>query len=212
MKKIILLIICILCLCGCSNLNKENIDSVVADTSVTNMTNQYRTGYKYYLPVNMKSIYSNKLNEVITDSNNKYYLYVDLVSYFEKQDISFTENSNYYYSKPLNIDNNKGFLEISVKNDKYLIEIMYNYAKIEVMVDEDNINEAVANSLVILTSIRYNDDIIKNMIGEDILNYSEEKFTIFDSTVEDSNFLEYVQEYDNYNEEENEVPDYDLIN
>jgi hypothetical protein len=49
------------------------------------------------------------------------------------------------------------------------------------------------------------------MIGEDILNYSEEEFTIFDTTVKDSNFLEYVQEYDNY-DSDTDVPDYDLIN
>jgi len=201
-------------MCGCTKLNNENIDNVIADAidARLDLTNQYRTGFKYYLPTNMSIINSARLNEVLSNGNDKYYLYVDLVSYYEKQDLEYEEKQDVYYSKTLNIDNKKGYLEINVKNDKYLIEIMYNYAKIEVMVDKDSINETVANCLVILSSIKYNDNIIKNMMGEDILNYSEEKFSIFDENrTNDSNFLEYVQEYDNYNEE-NKVYDYDLIN
>jgi len=118
-------------------------------------------------------------------------------------------NENAYYFKEFNYDNKKGFVEINVNNEKYLIEIMYNYAKIELIVDKDDINEVVANSLVILSSIEFNKDIIENMMGEDILNYSEEKFSIFDNNTKDSNFLEYVQEYDTY---KSEIPDYDLIN
>ena len=214
MKRILLLIITIFCMCGCTKLNNENIDNVIADAidARLDLTNQYRTGFKYYLPTNMSIINSARLNEVLSNGNDKYYLYVDLVSYYEKQDLEYEEKQDVYYSKTLNIDNKKGYLEINVKNDKYLIEIMYNYAKIEVMVDKDSINETVANCLVILSSIKYNDNIIKNMMGEDILNYSEEKFSIFDENrTNDSNFLEYVQEYDNYNEE-NKVYDYDLIN
>ena len=44
---------------------------------------------------------------------------------------------------------------------------------------------------------------------EDVLNYSEETFNIFETNSNDSNFLKVVEEYDNYNEDE--VPDYDLI-
>ena len=87
---------------------------------------------------------------------------------------------------------------------------MYNYAKIEVMVDKDMINETIANSLIILSSIKYNDDIINNLMGKNILNYREETFTIFDKEKNDSDFLEVIQEYDKYNEPK--IPDYDLIN
>lgn len=35
-----------------------------------------------------------------------------------------------------------GYVEVNLlKNDKYLVEIMYNYAKIEVIVDKSNLNE-----------------------------------------------------------------------
>ena len=215
MKKIMFLLVIMFCLAGCTNIKKASIDTIVETVikSKVVLSNEYRTGFKYYLPSNMTSIKSERANEVLTNGKDKYYLYVDLISYLDNADFDYKINSNAYYSKLINYNNKKGYLEIFVNNDKYLIEIMYNYAKIEVIVDKDNINEAVANSLVVLSSINYNRDIIENMLGEDILNYSEEKFSIFDETAKDSNFLEYVQEYDNYNDNKsNEVPDYDLIN
>ena len=109
----------------------------------------------------------------------------------------------------INYNNKSGYVEVNVKNDKYLIEIMYNYAKIEVIVNSNDIASAITNSLIILTSVNYNDDIIDNLLEEDVLNYSEETFNIFETNSNDSNFLKVVEEYDNYNEDE--VPDYDLI-
>jgi hypothetical protein len=91
---------------------------------------------------------------------------------------------------------------------------MYNYAKIEVIVDKDDINKAVTNSLIVLSTIKYNKDIIKNMMDEDILSFNEETFSIFNTNGKDSNFLEYVQEYGNYEgtDDNDEVHDYDLVN
>ena len=212
MKKLLLIIV-IFSLCGCVNINKSNPDEIVETTinSKIKLSNQYRTGFKYYLPVNLNSIKSSKSNEVLTNGIEKYYLYVDLIRFYDGINYDFRVNDNAYYSRIFEHDNEKGYLEINVNNNKYLIEIIYNYAKIEVIVDKDKINEAVTNSIIILSSIQYNRDILANMLGEDILNYSEEKFSIFDTNVNDSNFLEYVQEYDNYNRE-TDLPDYDLIN
>ena len=211
MKKVLLLIIIVLCLTGCTNLKKTDIDTIVKETteSKLKLSNQIRTGYKYYLPSNLNSIKALKMNEIISKDNVRYYLFIDLVSYYYGQEINYTVNDQAYYHKEFTHDKQKGYIEINVNNDKYLIEIIYNYAKIEVIVDKDNINEAVANSLIILSSINYNKNIIENLLGEDVLNYSEEKFSIFDSKTKDSNFLEYVQEYDTY---KSEIPDYDLIN
>ena len=214
MKKFLIFIVMLFSLCACTNIKHANIDTIIADAtqSELNLVNEYRTGYKYYLPTNINVNKSVPLNEILFDGKNYYYLFVDLVSYHDKVKLDYKEKSNIYYSKAISFNEKTGYLEISVNNDKYLIEIMYNYAKIEVMVDKDSINEAVANSMTILSSIMYNDEIIDNMMGDDILNYSEEKFSIFDdNTVKDSNFLEYVQEYDNY-DSKNNVPDYDLRN
>lgn len=211
MKKLIIFIVLLFILTGCTNLNETNIDTIIKNIteSKIKITNEYRTGYKYYLPTNLNVIKSTKMNEIISSHNQKYYLYVDLVGYYYKKEITNENNPNAYYQKDFTYDNKKGFIEINVKNQKYLIEIMYNYAKIELIVDKSNINEAVANSLIILSSIEFNKNIIENMMGEDILNFSEEKFSIFDNNTKDSNFLEYIQEYDTY---KSEIPDYDLIN
>ena len=211
MKKLIIFIISIFILTGCTNINKTNIDTITKNIteSKIKLNNEYRTGYIYYLPTNLNVIKSTKMNEIIVGNNQKYYLFVDLVGYYYQKEITHENNPNAYYQKEFIYDNKKGFIEINVKNQKYLIEIMYNYAKIELIVDKNNINEAVANSLIILSSIKFNKDIIENMMGEDILNFSEEKFSIFDTNTKDSNFLEYVQEYDTY---KSEIPDYDLIN
>lgn len=207
MKKYIL-VITLLLLCGCTNINNASVQDITKEVlgSKINSYNEYRTGYKYYLPQGLNVNSSKKYNEILNDDKYKYYLYVDLVSYLKKTELSYKVNENAYLSMTLD---DKGYLEINEKNDKYLIEIMYNYAKIEVIVNSNDIASAITNSLIILTSVNYNDDIIDNLLEEDVLNYSEETFNIFETNSNDSNFLKVVEEYDNYNEDE--VPDYDLI-
>lgn len=213
MKKLILLLFGIILLSGCTNINNTEINKIIDEvqTSPVKAINQYRTGYKYFLPSNLNVLKYERFNEVISDENIKYYLYVDLISYYNKVDISFKANENSYYSKSINYDKNKGYVLIKQKNEKYLIEIIYNYAKIEVIVDKDHINMAITNSMIILSTIKYNNDVIKNMLEEDSLNYSEETFSLFDHDNGESNFLEVVEEYGTYEEDENDVPDYDLI-
>ena len=88
---------------------------------------------------------------------------------------------------------------------------MYNYAKIEVIVDEKNINLAVSYAVSILRSIEYNDNIIANLLGDDVLSYQEEAYNIFNTeSSESSNVLKAIEE-DKYVEEES-IKDTDLIN
>lgn len=212
MKKIIILILSITLLCGCTKIDNNNIEQIINKiiSSKSNNANEYKNGYKFYLPSNLMIDKINERNIVFRENGLKYYMFVDIVSYYHKVENSYKIKDNAYMSKLINYDNKSGYIEINLKNDKYLIEIMYNYAKIEVMVDKDMINETIANSLIILSSIKYNDDIIDNLMGENILNYREETFTIFDKEKNDSDFLEVIQEYDKYNEPK--IPDYDLIN
>ena len=205
MKKIIILILSIALLCGCTKIDNNNIEQIINKviSSKSNNANQYKNGYKFYLPSNLIIDKINERNIVFREDDLKYYMFVDIVSYYHKV------KDNAYMSKLINYDNKSGYIEINEKNDKYLIEIMYNYAKIEVIVDSNNIANAIANSLIILSSVEYNDDIVANLLEEDVLNYSEESFNIFETNSNDSNFLKVVEEYDNYNEDE--VPDYDLI-
>lgn len=211
MKKLIILIVCFTLLCGCTKINNDNINNIINSvvSSDNDRANQYRNGYKFYLPNNLSTIKIDDKNNVFKENDIKYYIFVDIVSYYHKVENKYQVNEKAYYSSLINYNNKSGYVEVNVKNDKYLIEIMYNYAKIEVIVNSNDIASAITNSLIILTSVNYNDDIIDNLLEEDVLNYSEETFNIFETNSNDSNFLKVVEEYDNYNEDK--VPDYDLI-
>ena len=212
MKKIILLTILLISLTGCVNINSTSIENLVSTIkqSKLSLTNEYRNGFTYYLPVNMNVLSSDKANEVLTDGNYNYYLYADMISFYNKTSFDYKENKTSYKSLNLKDDKAFGYLEINQKNDKYLIEIMYNYAKIEVMVDKDKINEAISNSLIVISSIKFNKDIIENMLGKNVLSFSEEEFNIFETNSSTSNFLEIEKEFDTY--EGDDIPDYDLVN
>ena len=163
-------------------------------TSNVDITNVYRTGYKYYLPKGLKNINSHDYNEVIYSERYAYYLYVDVVSYFNKIREEYQEDSSYYYSKALYKGNQFGYLQIkSLEEDKYFIEIMYNYAKIEVMVFQEDIKEIVTYVMSIISSITYNDNVIKNTLSSSRLDEFEESFNIFEIVGSD-NYLQFSEE------------------
>ena len=212
MKKIIIVICFVFLLTGCTNIKnlstEQIIDTVAQESSKQNI---YRTGYKYFLPRGLGIDDSEEFNEVLSDGKYKYYLYVDALSYIKKVENNYQTNNSSYYSKAINNKDIKGYVEINLtENDKYLIEIMYNYAKIEVIVSEMDINRVLLTSVNVLKSIEYNDNIINNLFGKDILNYLEEEFNIFHTTSSDSTYIQIDDTY--YEEEDQSLPDTDLIN
>ena len=211
MKKVIVIILFMFLLTGCTNVSKLSYDQILGNISTrSNRDNTYRTGYSYYLPRNVRVRSSTLYNEVITDSKYKYYLYVDLVSYSKGVVKDYKVNNNAVYSKSITFDGKFGYAEINLlKNDKYLVEIMYNYAKIEVIVDEDGLNEAMLSIIYILKSIEYNNSVIENLMGDDVLNFYEEEFNIFNTKGSENN---YITVDDDYEEEEEKIHDPDLIN
>lgn len=211
MKRISILLICILLLTGCTNISKLSYDDIVKSFSSVKMaSNIYRTGYKYYLPDGMSITDSTLYNETLKDANYTYYLHVDIISYYNKVDKAYQKNDKAIYSTGISYDDKKGYVEINlVENDKYLVEIMYNYAKIEVIVDKDNCNMAMLSAINILNSIVYNDIIIANMLGDDILSFSEEDFDIFETHHAED---DYIQIEDIVEDEDYQEVDTDLIN
>ena len=211
MKKIILIIIILVFTAGCTNINKLSYDDIVNNiTTISTKDNIYRTGYSYYLPRGMKVADSTLYNEVIEDANSKYYLYVDVVSFYKKITKEYEINNNAIYSSKINYNDKFGYVEVNLlKNDKYLVEIMYNYAKIEVIVDKSKCKEAMLSIINILKSVEYNDSIIANLMGDDILNFNEEEFNIFNTKGSESNYLTVDNDY---KEEEEMIFDPDLIN
>lgn len=211
MKKIILIIIILVLTAGCTNINKLSYDDIVNNiTTMSTKDNIYRTGYSYYLPRGMKVADSTLYNEVIEDANSKYYLYVDVVSFYKKITKEYEINNNAIYSSKISYNDKFGYVEVNLlKNDKYLVEIMYNYAKIEVIVDKSKCKEAMLSIINILKSVEYNDSIIANLMGDDILNFNEEEFNIFNTKGSESNYLTVDNDY---KEEEEKIFDPDLIN
>ena len=167
------------------------------------------SGYKYYTPSNISSNDTIDYNEILEDDSYRYYFYVDVVSYYNRVIESYEVDNNAFYSKAINYQDKFGYIEINeVSNNKYLLEIMYNYAKIEVIVDKYDLPKAISNSLIILSSVKYNSEILETIVGENILTSKEIEFNIFETKKTESNFLE-VEANNIYVEEEN---DPDLIN
>ena len=210
MKKVILIFFFTIFFVGCSPIQKNNIDNIIKTGVESKLTlfDQYRSGYKYYLPKGLTICDYNGFNEVIRSNNSTYYLYIDTVSYYNRVIIDYKENRKAYYSKAINFEDKFGYLEINKLNQKkYLIEIMYNYAKIEVIVAEPDIKVATANAINILTSVKFNDKIIANQMGDDINLFNESEYNIFKTKSSESTYL-YYTENDQYKDD---THDSDLI-
>lgn len=215
MKKVLLLLMLAFLLSGCKNINQSSYEEIIAsglyDQKVT-FKNKTSQGYSYYLPKGLIPI--EDVNNNLTLKSEKYnlYLYVDLISYYNKKEDTYKENNTSYYSKRITKDDKFGYLEINLReNDKYLIEIMYNYAKIEVIVNNKDIKEVLSYAISLLSSISYNDKIIENMIGADILNYNENEYNIFETVGNDNSLIQRGNE-STTTPNQNDVPDTDLIN
>jgi len=213
MKKHILLIMMLFLLTGCMKINDAKIPDIIKEvqTSKLVLANQSRNGYKYYLPTHLNLKETIKTNEIFLSGNYAYYMYIDLVSYHEKVPFTYELSPSSYLSMDISDDRSVGYLEVNVKQNKYLIEIMYNYAKIEVIVDQNYLKEAITNALIILSTIKYNDDIINNLMGNDVLSLGEETLNIFDTNRGESNFLQDIKDSDVY-EGADGLPDRDKIN
>ena len=209
MKKIILpLVIIVLLLTGCSvvRLNSLSLDEVI-DYSFDNIykTNKSFKGYKIYLPNDMTMINDEKENNVFYSKGHKYYLYVDIISYYKK-----IVDEKAFYSKIINHNGNKGYVLITKQDNNYFLEVMYNYSKIEVITD--NYKESLFKAITILNSINYNDKIIESLIGTNTINYNEEEYSYLNPSKKTSSFLEWKEMYGEYKPKPNEIPDEDIIN
>ena len=177
--------------------NIDNIISIVLSKKNT-LYNRVGKGYKYYVPRGVTYIDTTELNDKLYSNGNYYYLYIDAVSYYHKVKVNYKENKDAYYSKKIDVSGKEGYLEIQKqKNDKYVIEFVYNYAKIEAMVDKEDINEVVLNASYILSTVKFNNKVIKLMLNETYFTNKEEKYDIFadkDNNVSNSHVVEYEED------------------
>ena len=219
MKKRILLLCCVLLLTGCSivRLNDSNIENIVEIIIQTDsrLYNEHIDGYRFYLPRGFRLINRDGFNTLLLDRhNNRFFMYVDVVSYYHEVVKEFDVNEEAYFSRAFITDDGFGYLEINEIDDKFFIEAMFNYTKIEVFVHKDHLTEAVTGIFTILNSVRFNRVILESIIGDNVLDYSEEAFDIFETRRRGSNiedFLHYVEEFDRFYDRNNQLPDEDSI-
>ena len=178
-----------------SNDFEKNMDILLNEK--TKSSNVHFDGYKYYVPDGLKFINKEEYNAILKDRfDNKYYMYVDVISYYHKVKNTYKIKQDAYYYKVINYGNKTGYLEITEDNGKYFVEFVFNYAKIESLTDKDNLVKVIDNMCYILRSIKFNDKILESIVGDNVLSYAEEVFTLFDTTSSQEDFLEVVSRYD----------------
>lgn len=196
MKK--LAIIAVLLLTGCTmvRIDTTSIDNTmnVVLSKDNNLFNRIGRGYKYYVPRGVNYIDNNEYNDKLYTDGIYYYLYIDVISYYYNKQVPYEINKDAYYSRVIDINDKKGYLEINVQKDgNYLIEFMYNYAKIQSLVPYDKIEDVILNSSYILSTIKFNNNVIKLMLDSDYFTNKEEQYDIFTSQKVTNKFLEYEE-------------------
>ena len=210
MKRLLVLVLTLVCLTGCVAIQDVDLDTIIKETMESKYNNLYNhvgRGYKYYLPQTLKSKTTDNLNEIIRSKKCDYYLYVDLISYHNKVEFERNENNTYYFSKRIEKDGKKGIINIiSNADDKFLVRVEFNYAFVEVITDKEDLNKTVANAIIIVTSMNYQDDVIEKLLEEGSLSSIEETVNIFD-TDKDVNALVVEDDY----QDEDEATKYDTV-
>lgn len=208
-KSVLLILMCLLLLSGCTvvRIDTDSIDNTINVVLSKNneLYNRIGKGYKYYVPRGVNYIDTDEFNDKLYSNGNYYYLYIDTISYYYKEETKHEYEKDSYYKRDLDINGKKGYVEIlKLDNGQYYIEFVYNYAKIESIVNKDSINEVILNSSYILSTVKFNDDVIKIMLDDDYFINKEEKYDIFDDdNAKDitTNFLDYNKSDENKEKE-----------
>ena len=199
MKKLaILLMVFLLTGCTIVRIDTTSIDNItnVVLSKENNIYNRIGKGYKYYIPRGVSYIDTIELNDKLYSNGVYYYLYIDAVSYFYKTKLEYTENKDLYFSKKITGDRS-GYLEITKDEDDYYIVFVYNYAKIEAKASQDQIEEVVLNASYMLSTIKFNDNIVGLMLNSDYFTNKEEQYDVFSRKNENNNFLVDVESEEN---------------
>ena len=193
MKKGLLLILIVLLVTGCSKLSSDNMDTTVNGIVTSKIkTNRVSNSYKYYLPLGVTHLMDYEFNGELQYKNNYLYMYVDIISYNYKNNLNFDQKGEYnYYFKSLN---NNGFIGVNKLEDgRYYGTVVYNYAKIEFYSDKEDLYDTLAVSLIILSSIEYNDAAISNLIN--VSGSKDVLYEIDKPKDTESKFFQYLEEY-----------------
>ncbi len=213
MKKILIVIVTILVFTTvCSNvlnLKSASVDTIVDKTinSKYKLNNHINRGFKYYLPRELAVVKQDEQNEVIKYNDYDLYLYVDLISYYNKKEVNYEKNNDIYYSRVLLKDEKKGLVNIDATSDEVYIKVTYNYATIEAKINNYDINNVISNIMIILSTITYNDNVIENILASNSYLGEDEIVDVFDNKKNDNTYLDVEETEYTGNEEEDYDPD-----
>jgi hypothetical protein len=178
----------------------KSIEEIINLTIQSNneLYNVNNKGYRYYKPIEFNIFSDEDYNQILISKDTKYYLYVDIISYFYKNTITLDHDINDYTYFSFGNDDNKGYIRITKDNDYFFVELCYNYAIIEVDVKESDLKYAVSRAISILTSIKYNDLIIEKYIDDNDIESNETIYKIPSPEKESNqNVLMYIDENEN---------------
>lgn len=213
MKKVLLPLFIILLLTGCTKIDKNTNDyQKIIDSILINDNHSVNTasiGYKYYIPMGVDLTYDSNLNKEFRIKDNKVVLFVDIVSYYYKNNLNYSDaNSNAYYFSKIN----DGYILIEENVDCYYLKIIHNYAKIESYVQKDDLIDVIVYSTIILNSLDYNDNLISNFIEKGVSFGGEMSYEIDKPENSESKFSQYLQEYVQDTSEEDESKQFPFDN
>ena len=144
------------------------------------MYNEFYEGYKYYLPKTLKFIDKDEYNAILQDrNNNRYYLYIDAISYYHKIKNDYEEKDGSYISKRLDYRKKTGYLQIDELDSKYFVQYVFHYGKMEAYVSHDELVDVITNMSCVLRSVKFNNEVLASLIGENVLDYKEEDYSFF---------------------------------
>lgn len=194
MKKIAILLFALFLFAGCTvvRIDTKSIDNIlnVVLSKDNKLYNRVGKGYKYYVPRGVTYIDTSDLNDKLYSNGNYYYLYIDAVSYFYKTEKEYIQNNDAFYSRKIDGEK-KGYLEINKINNKYKVDFFYNYSKIETVVNKEDLEKVILDASYILSTVKFNDNIIELMLNEEYFTNKEKKYDKFEAkTIIDKNKIE----------------------
>ena len=153
----------------------------------------------------VKKVYDKDYNQKFKYEDVNIYLYVDAVSYYYHNPLNFKDETGKEFYYKISNGEKMGYISIEKNENDYFLKIIYNYAKIEANVPKEKLNEVIANSMIILNSIDYNDNLIKKILEDEYYSSTAEEYKIRKPENTTSKFSEYLSEY--VVDEETVIPD-----
>ncbi len=203
MKKILFLILMVIFISGCDvkQIDSMSLDQVIETVTKQNQTlyNRVGVGYKYYLPMGVLVESSDDYNEILYADQDIYYLYVDVVSFYNHENLAIEKVDHAYFYKEFKQNDKEGALQILEDEAGYYVKAVYNYSKIETYIEKDRLKSTLYRIVNILSSIDYNEPVIKNMLErQKQLDSKEIAIKDFTPKTNTTTFLEYIEKYDDY--------------